>query len=70
MVDANYDIGHTYGGIICAYFVGVMILASILHYLSYTPFKTALFKQRLVRYVRRYLTIPTIWGNNVQLFLP
>ncbi|CAI4784945.1 CPA_1a_G0053000.mRNA.1.CDS.1 [Saccharomyces cerevisiae] len=47
---ANYDIGHTYGGIICAYFVGVMILASILHYLSYTPFKTALFKQRLVRY--------------------
>ncbi|CAI6901857.1 ANL_collapsed_G0053830.mRNA.1.CDS.1 [Saccharomyces cerevisiae] len=46
---ANYDIGHTYGGIICAYFVGVMILASILHCLSYTPFKTALFKQRLCK---------------------
>ncbi|CAI7471603.1 CFC_collapsed_G0052750.mRNA.1.CDS.1 [Saccharomyces cerevisiae] len=65
---ANYDIGHTYGGIICAYFVGVMILASILHYLSYTPFKTALFKQRLVRYVRRYLTIPTIWGKHASSF--
>ncbi|CAI4822765.1 CQS_1a_G0052460.mRNA.1.CDS.1 [Saccharomyces cerevisiae] len=65
---ANYDIGHTYGGIICAYFVGVMILASILHYLSYTPFKTALFKQRLVRYVRRYLTLATIWGKHASSF--
>ncbi|CAD6647570.1 XXYS1_4_G0032900.mRNA.1.CDS.1 [Saccharomyces cerevisiae] len=65
---ANYDISHTYGGIICAYFVGVMILASILHYLSYTPFKTALFKQRLVRYVRRYLTLPTIWGKHASSF--
>ncbi|CAI4823823.1 BDM_1a_G0052720.mRNA.1.CDS.1 [Saccharomyces cerevisiae] len=65
---ANYDIGHTYGGIICAYFVGVMILASILHYLSYTPFKTALFKQRLVRYVRRYFTLPTIWGKHASSF--
>ncbi|CAI5004241.1 CPS_HP_G0129170.mRNA.1.CDS.1 [Saccharomyces cerevisiae] len=65
---ANYDIGHTYGGIICAYFVGVMILASILHYLSYTPFKTAFLKQRLVRYVRRYLTLPTIWGKHASSF--
>ncbi|EJS41556.1 fre3p [Saccharomyces arboricola H-6] len=60
----NYDIGHTYGGIICAYFVGVMIFAGILHYMNYTPFKTVLFKQRLVRYVRGYFTLPTIWGKH------
>ncbi|CAI4052427.1 ferric-chelate reductase SKDI_15G5150 [Saccharomyces kudriavzevii IFO 1802] len=65
---ANYDIGHTYGGIICAYFVGVMILAGIFHYMNYTPFKTALFKQRLVRYARGYFTLPTIWGKHASHF--
>ncbi|KOG96850.1 ferric-chelate reductase DI49_5192 [Saccharomyces eubayanus] len=61
---ANYDIGHTYGGIICAYFVGVMIFAGILHYMNYTRFKTTLFKQKIVRYVRGYATLPTIGSKH------
>ncbi|CAI4036654.1 hypothetical protein SMKI_15G5050 [Saccharomyces mikatae IFO 1815] len=65
---ANLDIGNTYGGIICAYFVVTMLFAGILHYMNYTPFKVVLFKQRFVRYLRGYFTLPTLAGKHASDF--
>lgn len=65
---ANLDVGNIYGGIICAYFVAIMAFAGVLHCMNYTPFKTVLLKQKLVGYVRGYLTLPTIGSKHASDF--
>ena len=64
----NHDIPYYFGGIICAYFVGVMLLAGLIRFLNYTPIKKVIFKQKLVSYVRGYATLPTLWKKHAEPF--
>lgn len=56
----NHDIGNYFGGYLCAYFFGVLLLAGAFRLVRYTPVQEVLFKQKLVNYVRGYLFIPTL----------
>ncbi|EHN00422.1 Fre4p [Saccharomyces cerevisiae x Saccharomyces kudriavzevii VIN7] len=64
----NHDIPYYFGGIICAYFVGVMLLAGLIRFLSYTPIKKVILKQKLINYVRGYATLPTLWKKHAEPF--
>ncbi|AJT08528.1 Fre4p [Saccharomyces cerevisiae YJM1248] len=64
----NHDIPYYFGGIICAYFVGVMLLAGLIRFLNYTPIKKIMFQQKLVNYVRGYTTLPTLYEKHAEPF--
>ena len=64
----NLDMPHYFGGIICAYFVGVMLIAGLIRFLDYTPIKRVIFKQKLIDYARGYATLPTLWKKHAEPF--
>lgn len=64
----NLDIGHVFGGIFCAYFVGIMIVSGVLYLLSYTCFKKEIFRQRMVNYFRGHFFLPTFFKRHASDF--
>lgn len=64
----NYDIGNYFGGYICAYFVGVLLIAGGFRLVRYTPIQKVLFKQKILSYVRGYLLMPTLTKQHADPF--
>ncbi|CCE92244.1 ferric-chelate reductase TDEL_0D06600 [Torulaspora delbrueckii] len=64
----NYDSGNYFGGYICAYFFGILLLAGAFRLVRYTPLQKVLFKQKLVNYIRGYLILPTLGKKHADPF--
>lgn len=64
----NRDIGNYFGGIICAYFVGVMLFAGLVRFLRRTPVQNIVLKLKIVNYLRGYGLIPNLGKSHAQPF--
>lgn len=64
----NRDIGNYFGSYLCAYFVGVMLLAGALRFLRLTPLQKTIFKLKVFNNIRGWGLIPNLGKKHAEPF--
>lgn len=60
----NLDKGNVYGVVLCIYWLGILLIASVYNYLGVSLLKQKVLRNRLSACIRGYVTIPALFHSH------